>query len=43
MEIAERAEDEKVVAEAQRLADAALRRLALVHGSRGNPLIGSRP
>ena len=43
MEIAERAKDDKVVAEAQRLADAALRRLALVQGSRGNPLIGSRP
>ena len=43
MEIAERAKDETVVAEAQRLADAALRRLAFAHGSRGNPLIGSRP
>jgi rubrerythrin len=39
MQFAERAEDETVVAEAQRLAEAALRRLALVRGTRGNPLI----
>jgi rubrerythrin len=39
MEIAERAKDDKVVAEAQRLAEAALHRLALVRGRRGNPLI----
>ena len=38
-DIAERSKDEKVVQAAQMLAERAVRRLSLVHGSRANSLL----